>query len=617
MVDGNVGTWSDEWGKQVVAPEIAIGTRPVLRFDLRRKATGEDQRTRLPVAVEDITCDSYCLAIDNDYDRDTAPKMLAYTSAAPVVQDGCVFLDIQVPKNAFPGLLDAVKTKEKIKLKAELIGLDAGGDLTEASFVVQFEIVIRNRVYLGGEIPPEVIGNSDYLTRVEILALISQLERPEKGDKGDPGAAGRGITSIVKTASEGLVDTYTVTYSDKSTQLISISNGRAGDAGRGIRSIMKTATEGLVDTYTITFSDNETALFNVTNGKDGEGLKPDATGAELSERFIYGGKPAGFAFACTVTDKVNQYSQLYYYLKRSDEVNDWYEPLVITYFGRNAIDGENIALIPPLEFTKPPAGAEYLTFDMSKHPSATIGHVCIDIAEGEYHLPYDSATGVRRIIKNNGKYYVYFGAYCPGFETGRVYFTQGASGLTQYQWYIQGGGTLSFEEWANALKNLVPEAPVNDRFYARCNKRWVDITDALAGLGLPDPPDPPGDDEVMYYGYVPYSVAGNITKVSQVTKAMLTHADSVITTAAPGVLNKKSIGTVPEGAWVVVLLPAIAGLTACKITDLTGKSAFYENNGQNGSGANGKAVTFNGTAYELYGEFKVNTAELFICIEYK
>lgn len=40
----------------------------------------------------------------------------------------------------------------------------------------------------------------------------------------------------------------------------------AGEDGRGIISVTKTATSGLVDTYTITYTDNTTSTFQVTNG---------------------------------------------------------------------------------------------------------------------------------------------------------------------------------------------------------------------------------------------------------------------------------------------------------------------------------------------------------------
>ena len=42
-----------------------------------------------------------------------------------------------------------------------------------------------------------------------------------------------------------------------------------GPAGKGIQSITKTGTSGLVDTYTITYSDGTTSSFTVTNGSSG------------------------------------------------------------------------------------------------------------------------------------------------------------------------------------------------------------------------------------------------------------------------------------------------------------------------------------------------------------
>ena len=45
--------------------------------------------------------------------------------------------------------------------------------------------------------------------------------------------------------------------------------GEKGNDGIGVVSITKTGSEGLVDTYTITFTDGSTTTFTVTNGKDG------------------------------------------------------------------------------------------------------------------------------------------------------------------------------------------------------------------------------------------------------------------------------------------------------------------------------------------------------------
>lgn len=93
------------------------------------------------------------------------------------------------------------------------------------------------------------------------------------------GEDGRGIVSIEKTATTGLVDTYTITYTDNTTSTFNVTNGKDGADGVngqdgadgvGIASIAKTATHGLVDTYTITLTNGTLYTFTVTNGKDGE-----------------------------------------------------------------------------------------------------------------------------------------------------------------------------------------------------------------------------------------------------------------------------------------------------------------------------------------------------------
>ena len=58
---------------------------------------------------------------------------------------------------------------------------------------------------------------------------------------------------------------------------INEGGGTPGPAGVGIQKIEKTNTEGLVDTYTITYTDGSTTTYTVTNGKDGE----DATDEQI------------------------------------------------------------------------------------------------------------------------------------------------------------------------------------------------------------------------------------------------------------------------------------------------------------------------------------------------
>lgn len=88
-----------------------------------------------------------------------------------------------------------------------------------------------------------------------------------KGDKGD---TGNGIDAITKAGTSGLVDTYTITFTNGQTTTFAVTNGEKGDTGNGIASITKTGTSGLVDTYTITYTDGQTETFTVTNGEKGD-----------------------------------------------------------------------------------------------------------------------------------------------------------------------------------------------------------------------------------------------------------------------------------------------------------------------------------------------------------
>lgn len=140
----------------------------------------------------------------------------------------------------------------------------------------------------------------------------------------------------------------------------------------------------------------------------------------------------------------------------------------------------------------------------------------------------------------------------------------------------------------------------------------TDDTGGGGNTGGADDTGGPGDttSTVMYYGYIPYETAGNIQSVTSVTADMLT-CDSM-TSAEPAALNKTSIGTVPAGAWIIVLIPENSGLTAAKYNGINGATNFEVDNGITGSGANGANVTIGGITYLIYGEFCLSEGEYFI-----
>ena len=120
------------------------------------------------------------------------------------------------------------------------------------------------------------------------------------------GGDGRGIVSVTKTGTAGLVDTYTIVYTEGENSTFTVTNGEDGVSptitvseitgghrititdknhpsgltvdvmdgqdggdGRGIVSVEKTGTSGLTDTYTITYTSGNATTFTVTNGQPG------------------------------------------------------------------------------------------------------------------------------------------------------------------------------------------------------------------------------------------------------------------------------------------------------------------------------------------------------------
>ena len=120
------------------------------------------------------------------------------------------------------------------------------------------------------------------------------IPRGPKGDDGEPGQDGAdGVTpdismsatadavssatptvDIVKTGSDEAPNFALAFHGLKGQQGeqgIQGETGATGATGNGIVSITKTGTSGLVDTYTITYTNGTTSTFTVTNGQDGTG----------------------------------------------------------------------------------------------------------------------------------------------------------------------------------------------------------------------------------------------------------------------------------------------------------------------------------------------------------
>lgn len=287
--------------------------------------------------------------------------------------------------------------------------------------------------------------------------------------------------------------------------------------------------------------------FEIPAGKDGEGLNYDASGTSLIDRSLYDDRPTGFKFAYAAADQETFRTTLYIYTKLSDNYADWSEALAIVFYGASKPE---VTSIRPVEFTPPPDTDKVYYFAIPAPLDATIAQVCIDTDEGELILPYYSDLGVRKILKKNEMFYIYFGNSVPKYAKGRVYLTQ----MVAADKSESGGGG--------------------------------DIT-VVGGT--------------MYYGYLPSS--SDFQSVTAITADMID--EDTITAADASAVGAISLGNVPAGTFTVVLVPADSGLTVKKDDGLGGKVGFEIDNGIAGSGANGATVTLGENTYKVYGEFNL------------
>ena len=83
-----------------------------------------------------------------------------------------------------------------------------------------------------GHTPVITIGNNGNWFIDEVDTNIkAQGEKGDKGENGQNGQDGVSVVSIVKTSSTGLVDTYTITYSNNTTSTFMVTNGAQGEQG--------------------------------------------------------------------------------------------------------------------------------------------------------------------------------------------------------------------------------------------------------------------------------------------------------------------------------------------------------------------------------------------------
>lgn len=173
-------------------------------------------------------------------------------------------------------------------------------DLDPVFVIDQYHVVVVN---LNGAKSILKLQNQSVGIDLPLVLTTDFIVLPTStGIKGD---AGKGITSVSKTSTSGLIDTYTIVFTDASTTSFTLTNGASGSnstvpgpSGNGVTSISKTSSVGLVDTYTIAFTNGTTTNFNITNGANGTGTP----GADASNNLQ---RDASASF--TLADSDNNY----------------------------------------------------------------------------------------------------------------------------------------------------------------------------------------------------------------------------------------------------------------------------------------------------------------------
>ncbi len=392
-----------------------------------------------------------------------------------------------------------------------------------------------------------------------------------------------------------------------------------------------------------TFADFEAAgavWINIKgkDGTDGSGVDVNMTGT-LARRSDYDGAAKGFRYIATdryLHENGSEY-QLWYQ-KQSDAFGDWSEGVILSVGprgktgetggtgpeGKQGQPGANVEIIPDVNFLSE-RDPENPLFPYIYGGSLMINgtkQICsIELFDSEGNgVCQNIGTGENDIIVKTCDKYGYTLIYFPSTMNvsrgGRIRFAQGVKDITQYQEYLNSGGTKSYDEWLamfHVHENLEVLKYLSDVDGKLCYKqRRVCNCDGSGGT------DPEPGDAMMYYGYIPTAVAGDVYKVKEITMEMLTDARSSIVAVTPDVLLKTSLGVVPEGALVVVMIPTSSNLKASKFNGLNGQVAFAEDSGSLlGTGANGYTSVINNVAYEIYGEFKLSSAEMFIYVDRK
>lgn len=172
QLSGGVARWCNDIGDQVVDPEVIIGVSSRLVIDLRTAADPDagDPLPAYPIAAFAGVA-SWYVAIDNDYDKATAPKLLGVTGISVATVGTKTMLYVALPSTAHAGLIAAVAAAGSVSLKADIGGLT--GDTDTQFIATGYTLTVRNRVWIPDGTPPTEADPPEYFSSAQVLALVA------------------------------------------------------------------------------------------------------------------------------------------------------------------------------------------------------------------------------------------------------------------------------------------------------------------------------------------------------------------------------------------------------------------------------------------------------------
>ncbi len=659
--------WVDRLGVECTPPIIFIGARVRLVMDLR--GDNESDEGELPVydigQFSDVA--GWYLALDGDFNQATSPIILRNSGIGVETANGKTVLTVTVPDTDSTAMRNALSTEREVSLTLEIGGLDGDGFVVAC---LQVPLLVRNRIWLGGNVPAEVASDPEYLNAAQVNALVASAvaEAVAEAIEGVSGEDGVSPTISMGTVGNGDTAAVSLVPGANNTYTLNLTlprglQGNPGAAGSAPTIAVGTVAEGAEAAATLAADGNGGYALNLTlprgSGIAYMGLWDAATTYPLNAIVRYNGR-LWLALAAGIGKVPGQEAAYWAEAARDGigiamryghgESGPWHDAPIAagdTHYCISVDGGANWSRPLPLsqpgvriafaynpdaesDWSEATAGADYSTvtgrwmrltsslgvvtvpYDVTGSAGVIAMRLQFDDGSDDWHavmLPTD--TKVRCYTADSSLRKNIDFNLGDGDTPVKLEFSPYAD-----PWHVVYAEGDRFyrtssdggETWSDPIPLAMEDAPLDGKFYVRKDGEWVELPASSGSGSGEDGSDTPVATDYAYYGYV----SDNTTyAVSQITATM---AGNMTKVAISSITNPVTLSSVPAGAVLFVAVPS--GYYAAKDDGLGGEAQFEANNGTTGTGANGAStLTIDGVSYKTYGEFRLTTADALIYIQ--